>query len=278
MGADIKALRTSIRSVDNMLHLTSAMGLVASSKIRRANDAMLKGREYAEAVKAMTDRLTASPECEKSPFMRKRHAGSIRLIVIAGDRGLCGGYNANVFRLTKETITEAEANGEVEIFPIGKRAFDRYHQGETEEAVRCEGYDAPQGRALSEKLCRDFAAGEYDRLGIISSRYLSMMTQEAAIQWVLPLERNPDIKESGMLFEPSETAVLKAAVSEYVFGVLMAAVRESFACEVAARRMAMDSAGKNARQMLDDLHLTYNRARQSAITQEITEIVAGSGG
>ncbi|MBQ5545391.1 MAG: F0F1 ATP synthase subunit gamma, partial [Clostridia bacterium] len=119
MGADIKALRTSIRSVDNMLHLTSAMGLVASSKIRRANDAMLKGREYAEAVKAMTDRLTASPECEKSPFMRKRHAGSIRLIVIAGDRGLCGGYNANVFRLTKETITEAEANGEVEIFPIG---------------------------------------------------------------------------------------------------------------------------------------------------------------
>ena len=278
MGADIKALRSSIRSVDNMLHLTSAMGLVASSKIRRANDAMLKGREYAEAVKVMTERLTACPECKNSPFMRKRHGGSTRLVIIAGDRGLCGGYNSNVFRLAAEVLAEAKNNGEAEIIPIGKRAFDRYHGEGRTEVVRCEGYTAAQGRELSEKLCRDFAAGEYDRLGIISSTYVSMMSQEAGIQWVLPLERNESARESGMLFEPSENEVLKAAVSEYVFGVLMAAVRESFACEVAARRMAMDSAGKNAQQMLDDLHLTYNRARQSAITQEITEIVAGSGG
>ncbi len=268
MGADIKALRSSIRSVDSMLHLTTAMGLVASSKIRRANEAMIKGREYAEAVRKMTAQLTACPECRKSPFMQKRDTERTRLIIIAGDRGLCGGYNSNVFRLAQEYAENAE------IIPIGKRACDRYHG----EFCQCEGYTCAQGRELSEKLCADFAKGEYDRLGIISSRYVSMMTQDAEIQWVLPLEKSPDAHESGILFEPDEIQVLKAAVSEYVFGVIMAAVRESFACEVAARRMAMDSAGKNARQMLDDLQLTYNRARQGAITQEITEIVAGSGG
>lgn len=280
MGADIKALRSSIRSVDNMLHLTSAMGLVASSKIRRANDAMNKGREYAEAVFQMTDRLASSPECRKSPFMRQRHGGSTKLIIIAGDRGLCGGYNANVFRLAAQVIAKAEVDGEVDIIPIGKRACDRFGG----ELTRCEGYSCADGRALSEKLCAHFAAGEFDRLGIISSRYVSMMTQEAQMQWILPLSPSEEKKktdgqpQADFIFEPSEEAVLKAAVSEYVFGVIMAAARESFACEVAARRMAMDSAGKNAQQMLDDLHLTYNRARQGAITQEITEIVAGSGG
>lgn len=274
MGADIKALRSSIRSVDSMLHLTTAMGLVASSKIRRANEAMANGREYAEAVQKMTAQLAACPECRKSPFMRQREGGSTRLIVIAGDRGLCGGYNSNVFRLAGELLAKAENAGEAEVIPIGKRACDRYHG----ELCQCEGYTCAQGRALSEKLCADFAKGEFDRLGIVSSRYVSMMTQEATVQWVLPLEKGQNAPESGILFEPNEVEVLSAAVSEYVFGVIMAAVRESFACEVAARRMAMDSAGKNAQQMLDDLHLTYNRARQGAITQEITEIVAGSGG
>lgn len=268
MGADIKALRSSIRSVDSMLHLTTAMGLVASSKIRRANEAMTKGREYVEAVKKMTAQLTACPECARSPFMQNRGEERTRLIIIAGDRGLCGGYNSNVFRLSDEYTDGAE------ITAIGKRACDRYHS----EPCQCEGYSCEQGRRLSEKLCADFAKGEYDRLGIVSSRYISMMTQEAEIQWVLPLKRETETEQSGILFEPDEVSVLNAAVSEYVFGVIMAAVRESFACEVAARRMAMDSAGKNAQQMLDELHLTYNRARQGAITQEITEIVAGSGG
>ena len=120
MGADIKSLRTRIRSVDSTLHLTKAMGLVASSKIRRANRDMNRTREYASAMQDVVDVLCAAPECERSPFMRPAGEGT-RLIVIAGDRGLAGGYNANVFRLAA-TLPEAEVTA------IGKRACDRYGQ------------------------------------------------------------------------------------------------------------------------------------------------------
>lgn len=267
MGADIKSLRSRIRSVDSTLHLTSAMGLVASSKIRRANESMIKSRDYSSAVKKMIDDLTACPECQKSPFMKEHEQKRIKLVVIAGDRGLCGGYNANVFRIMREYP-------DAEVIAIGKRAFERFGG----ELVSSESYTCEQGYELSKTLCREFADEKFDKLGIVSSKYISVMAQEAQLTWLLPLHREENAKQSGILFEPNEMQVLNAAVVEYVFGMLMSAVRESFACEVAARRMAMDSAGKNAQQMLDDLQLEYNRARQGAITQEITEIVAGSGG
>ncbi len=267
MGADIKSLRIRIRSVDSTLHLTSAMGLVASSKIRKAMLAMQDGRAYAEAVATIANNLTISPECAKSPYMKQNNTGKTKIIVIAGDRGMCGGYNANVFRLAREFAN-------AEFIPIGKRACDRFGEG----YISSEKFSRADGFKLSETLCAEFARGGFDRLGIISTKYVSMMTQTAGIQWILPLAKNENAKRTGILFEPDEMTVLESIVSEYVSGLIMAAVRESFACEVSARRMAMDSAGKNARKMIYDLTLDYNRARQSTITQEITEIVAGSGG
>ena len=266
MGADTKSLRTRIRSVDSTLHLTKAMGLVASSKIRKANDRMLRGREYAAAVSGVVEDLSASPECQRSPYMRQTTGERVRLIVIAGDRGLCGGYNANIFRLMREYP-------DAEVIPIGKRAWERYGG----DFYPSETYSSAEGSVLAERLCREFTAGEFDRLGIVSSRYLSVLSQQATVTWVLPLEKKSEGTRQGTLFEPDEAEILNAAVPEYVSGVLMACVRESFACEVAARRTAMDSAGKNAEEMIGQLQLEYNRARQSAITQEITEIVAGAG-
>ncbi|MBE6768872.1 MAG: F0F1 ATP synthase subunit gamma [Ruminococcaceae bacterium] len=266
MGADIKTLRTRIKSVDSTLHLTKAMGLVASSKMRRANEGMNKGRQYAEAVQQAVSLLTACAECQRSPYMQVREEGRTRLIVIAGDRGLAGGYNANVFRLVRDLPPAA-------VLPIGKRACERY--GGLPNSS--EDFSYAEARGMADALCADFAAGEFDRLGIVSTRYVSIMVQEAQVQWVLPLSPTENTDDVGVVFEPNETQLLEAAVPEYVAGLLMAAVRESFASEVAARRTAMDSAGKNAQQMIDDLQLQYNRARQGAITQEITEIVAGSG-
>ncbi|MBE5798164.1 MAG: ATP synthase F1 subunit gamma [Clostridiales bacterium] len=266
MGANTKALKNRIRSVDSTLHTTSAMGLVASSKMRRSNERMAGGRQYAAAFADVVDVLAASPECAGSPYMRKTDGKSTRLIVIAGDRGLAGGYNANVFRLTESMEREA-------VYPIGKRACDRYHG----EFASSEYYTGAQATALARKLCAEFVAGEYDRLGIVYTRYVSMLTQEADVKWVLPLTRPETEGTLSVLFEPDEETILNATVPDYIAGLLMALIRESFASEVAARRMAMDSAGKNARAMIDDLQLQYNRARQGAITQEITEIVAGSG-
>ena len=266
MGANTKALKSRIRSVDSTMPLTRAMGLVASSKMRRANERMNNGKQYAAAFGSVVDVLTASPECARSPYMQPTEGKKVRLIVIAGDRGMAGGYNANVFRLTDSMEKEM-------IIPIGKRACDRYRG----QFYSSETYTGTQATELARRLCRESVAGEYDRMGIVSTRYVSMMTQEAEITWVLPLERKENVGGLGVVFEPDEETILNTVVPDYVAGILMRCIRESFACEVAARRMAMDSAGKNAQTMIDDLQLQYNRARQGAITQEITEIVAGSG-
>jgi F-type H+-transporting ATPase subunit gamma len=167
MGANTKALRVRLKSVDSTLHLTKAMGLVASSKIRRANEAMLKGREYERSFGDIIDMLTASPECAKSPYMRVGE-GRTKLIVIAGDRGLAGGYNANIFRFVRELSAD-------EIIPIGKRACDRFGKG----FASAEKFSVSDAVELSARLCREFANGEFDRLGIIYTKYLSVMTQEA---------------------------------------------------------------------------------------------------
>ena len=266
MGANTKALKNRIRSVDSTLHLTRAMGLVAASKIRRANETMIGGREYASAFGSVIDLLTACPECAHSPYMKAAEGERTCLIVIAGDRGLAGGYNANVFR----TVADMKAD---KIVPIGKRACDRYKG----EFLSSEDFNGVQATAMARRLCSEYLAGEFDRLGIVSTKYVSMMTQEPMVTWVLPLEKADQAQSVAAVFEPDEESILNTAVPDYVAGILMRCVRESFASEVAARRMAMDSAGKNAQTMIDELQLQYNRARQGAITQEITEIVAGAG-
>ena len=266
MGADIKQLRTRIKSVDSTLHLTKAMGLVASSKIRRAADSMNKGKEYAGALEETISALTAYDECKKTPYMAKREGNRLCLIVIAGDRGLAGGYNANIFRLLKEYP-------EATVIPIGKRACERFG-GSLQYA---ESFSYASAMALARDICRDFAEEKFDRFGIVCTRYHSMMSQEAYVKWILPLSADTKGQTGNAIFEPDELTVLNAVIPDYVAGMIISCVKESFASEVASRRVAMDSAGKNAQEMIDRLGLEYNRARQGAITQEITEIVAGSG-
>ena len=264
MGANMKALRSRIKSVESTQHLVKAMGLVASSKIRRASDAMSHSRQYKEAVQDITGLLADSPECRRSAYMRQtKQDDTVKLVVIAG--------NSNVFRLADSLPASS-------IIPIGRRAADRYGS-RSSLSFSAEHMTRQECAVLAEQLCKGFIQGEYGKLGIVYTKYVSMLTQEANILWVLPLTPNesPNKEQTAVLFEPDAASVLDTAVYEYVCGMLYAAVRESFACEVAARRNAMDAASKNAKKMTDDLTLQYNRARQSTITQEITEIVAGSG-
>lgn len=265
MGADIKQLRTRIKSVDSTLHLTRAMGLVASSKIRRATDSMNKGKQYASALEETVGQLACSRECRKSPYMKPVSGTRFRLVVVAGDRGLAGGYNANIFRLLREYP-------DTEVIPIGKRACDRFGH----EPLLAEGFSHDDAKRIADDACRDLIAGKIDRFGIVCTEYHSLMSQEARIKWLLPLEPTQGTASQSAVFEPDEITVLNQVIPAYVAGMITALVKESFACEVAARRVAMDSAGKNAQEMIDRLSLQYNRARQGAITQEITEIVAGS--
>ena len=296
MAKDIKSLRTRIKSFDSTLHLTGAMGLVASSKIKRACDAMYASREYSKGLSEIIASFAACPECRKSQYfgLEKKTAeneeeetestdnkefAKTRLIVIAGDRGLCGGYNANVFR----TVRTMDA---YEIKPIGKRSYDKYHDDDLEaadEEAEETGYLSSERYTYEEALeearicCNDFLEGKIDRVLVVYNRYISIMSQEPEVYQLLPLERPSVMKDIGSVCEPAPDAILEDLFPEYFAGKLYALVKESFACEVAARRMAMDSAKKNAQQMIDNLQLEYNRARQSTITQEITEIVSGAG-
>ena len=296
MAKDIKSLRTRIKSFDSTLHLTGAMGLVASSKIKRACDAMYASREFSDGISEITMALASSPECRKSPYFGlakkdaentdeeteqtiKNEPEKTRVIVIAGDRGLCGGYNANVFR----TIRTMDA---YEIKPIGKRSYDKYHQADPDSETEDnddEGYLSSEHYSYEEALeeaktcCEDFLEGRIDKVLVVYNKYISIMSQEPRVFQLLPLVKDPDAKELGGITEPSPDVMLNELVPEYFACKLYYLVKESFACEVAARRMAMDSAKKNAQQMIDDLKLEYNRARQSTITQEITEIVSGAG-
>ena len=264
MAYDIKALKTRIKSVDSTFHLTKAMGLVASSKVRRATEAMVGARAFSKSLAECMQSLSGSRSCRNSPYMRVG-GDRIRIIVIAGDRGLAGGYNNNIFR-TAAQFPDAE------FIPIGKRACDKFGDGFSS----CEKFSSSDADDLAERMLADFANEEYDRLGILTTEYISMMKQEPLVKWILPVEPYEETS-SGTIFEPNEETVFPTAVKLFVSGVIMSSVRESFASEVAARRVAMDAAGKNAKRMIDDLTIQYNRARQGAITQEITEIVAGAG-
>lgn len=266
MAADMKHLRTRIKSIDSTQHLTHAMGLVASSKIRRANQQMEKAKEYALALSQTVARLSADPGCSRSAYLRRPQGERTLLVVIAGDRGMAGGYNANVLRLAK-------CYPQAQVIPLGKRAGERYGQA----PISSEHFSYSQAKELAHRLCREFTQGQVDRIGIVSTKYISMMQQEPQLSWLFPLPQPEKAAPGATEFEPDELTVLEHLMPEYLCAQLIKHLRESFACEVAARRVAMDNAGKNANEMLYRLGLEYNRARQSAITQEITEIVAGSG-
>ncbi len=265
MSQNIKALRTRIKSVNSTLHLTKAMGLVASSKIKKATDAMQKGRAYKRSLLQAVSLLTASSECRKSPYMQKRDTDRLRIIVVAGDRGMAGGYNANIFRFMRDYP-------DAEIIALGKRACDRYHC----QYKSSEHFTAEDAMEIATAQCKDYLEGKFDRLAIVSTKYASAMSQIPEYTELLPI-KSSERASVATIFEPDELTILNFIVPEYVAGMISVSVKESFACEVTARRAAMDSAGKNATEMINDLQLSYNRARQGAITQEITEIVAGSG-
>jgi F-type H+-transporting ATPase subunit gamma len=266
MATDTKALRTRIGSVDSTLHLTKAMGLVASSKVRPAMLSMQRSGQYVQALEKAVALLATDPLCRRCSYWQEQEGPTI-MILIAGDRGMAGGFNNLLFK-------EAANHPDVQWIPIGKKASDRYHT----EPISSERYSYEQAKELAIKLCDEYQKGEIGKVEILSTGYISMLSREVKVTKLLPFPAiDSSEKVGGLLFEPSATEILSSLTVDFVAAKIYATVRESFAAEVTARRAAMDSAGKNAQEMIDSLQLAYNRARQAAITQEITEIVAGSG-
>ena len=274
-----KEIKTRIRSMESTRQITKAMEMVAASKLRRAQAQVLASRPYFQIFSSTINSILENNRDFSSPFLKVRPVNKVMYIVIAGDRGLAGGYNSNILKLV-HTCTEGK---ETTVLPIGKKAVDYYRSHGV--AVLTENYaeaaDVSIGDCFSiaKQLSREFLAGNYDEIHVAYTNFVSVLTQTPATKQLLPLvPQELEAKESTHLisYEPDSEEVFAAIVPEYLGGILYGALCESRAAEQAARRSAMDSATQNAEDMIADLSLKFNRARQAAITQEITEIVAGS--
>ena len=275
MGANIKQIKNRIKSVDSTLHITKAMQLVASSKIRRAQENREGACAYAAAMTEAVGRMI-SRETADSVYVSPPKTGVTCYLLIAGDRGLAGGDNSNVFRLCDGEL----AKGPHFLVPIGRRAADYAARKQvprlTETPYSSERFSEKEARALADLLLEGYRAHRFDSVVILGTRCRSVLLQEPRTVALLPLLR-PE-KTVDVLYEPDAETVMRFAVPDLLTARMIAEVRESFLSELFARRSAMDSASQNAEDMIDKLHLQYNRARRSSITQEITEIVAGAEG
>ena len=274
-GASMKDIKLRIRSVESTKQITSAMQLVAGSKLRRARQRMEDTRPYMTSIRQIVGDIAAHRDVE-SPFFNEPADGRTCVVVIAGDRGLAGHYNAAVFKIADELI-----NGESVVLPIGKKAVDRYtHRGApilSGDYIKAEYVTAGDCRAMADLLIEGYLEGRFSRVTLVDTTFVSAMTQNAQATELLPIKRpEQPSSHSQMIMEPNPEQLLDAIIPDYLTGCLYGAVCDAVACEMASRRNAMDSATKNADQMIADLSLHYNRARQSSITQEITEIVAGA--
>ena len=278
-GVSTKEIKNRIRSMESTKQITKAMEMVAASKLRHAQARVLNSRPYFEILHSTINDIVATNQDFSSPYLVKRPVKKIAYIVIAGDRGLAGGYNSNILKLV-QSETQSE---NITVLPIGKKAVDyfRNHGVELLTDSYAEAADVSIGDCFSvaKQLSKAFLKGEFDEIRVAYTNFVSILSQTPTTMRLLPLLRDEgsgEKKESDILYEPGSVEVFDAIVPEYLGGVLYGALCESRAAEQAARRTAMDSATQNAEEMIADLSLKFNQARQAAITQEITEIVAGS--
>ena len=276
-GASINDIKARIKSVGSTMQITRAMELVATSKLRRAKEKAENTRPFLKQLKVCLDGIVSSDAIDGSVYTAKRE-GKTLYVVVGGDRGLAGGYNSNVFKLT-EALAK---NEEHEVLPIGKKANDYYAHRNADVLSSKHLYvsEISVGNALeiADLVCAEFLEGKYDSIVLVYTKFVSMISQLPVYEQLLPLDRTTDKKENKAdpIYAGEPEEILDKIVPQYVGGVIYSAVCEALAAESAARRTAMNAANKNASEIIDTLVLKYNRARQAVITQEITEIVSGS--
>ncbi|MBR4069505.1 MAG: ATP synthase F1 subunit gamma [Clostridia bacterium] len=278
-GASMKDIKLRIRSVESTMQITKAMQLVATSKLRRAKERMESSKPFGVLARQAISAAVARCEDAHIPYLTPRESKRRCYVIIAGERGLAGGYNSNVFK-----AVAAHSEGvEYCVLPIGRKAIDKYqHMGVQlldDTQYRVEGANVGACFRMANLLVEGYDQQQFDEVWLVYTNFHTMMDQQVDVQQLLPViraELPEDATPVSTVYEEEPAETLRKVVPDYLAGRLYSAVCDSFASEVAMRRNAMDSATKNADAMISELRLRYNRARQGAITQEITEIVAGA--
>ncbi len=281
-SGNMKDIKRRIKSVESTMQITKAMELVASSKLRKAKEKADKARPYFDALYETMCEIQAENPSFLSPFTRKAGEGKSLLVVIAGDRGLAGGFNSNIFKLAQARIDELGGKDKTDIIAIGKKAVEYFGKREFNMLGSypdfSENIRIHQANDIAGEIVDKYVKGIYERVELFYTEYVSSITQQAVTKKMLPVELDGQKKVSKALpiYEPSAGQVFNHIVPRYVTGMIFGACVESFASEQASRRNAMENASDNASEMISSLSLMYNRARQASITQEITEIVSGA--
>lgn len=279
-----KEIRSKIKSIKNTQKITKAMEMVAASKMRKAQERMRASRPYAEKMRNVICHLAHAHSEIKHPFMIEREIKRVGYIVITSDRGLCGGLNVNLFKQTINDMKTHHDNGvEIDVVAIGRKAGDYFKRQNANIVAQASHLgDSPHINSLigSVKVMLDaFSDGKIDALYLVSNEFVNTMTQKPEVQQVLPTS-GPTDKELkhhwDYIYEPDSKEVLDGLLMRYVESQVYQGVVENIACEMSARMIAMKSATDNAGDIISNLETIYNKARQAAITQEISEIVAGA--
>ena len=278
-GVSTKEIKNRIRSMEATRQITKAMEMVAASKLRRAQQQVLSARPYFETLYATIHDIVDHNSDFSSVYLTEPTGNKVLHVVIAGDRGLAGGYNSNVLKQVMSQLGQKD----ICVLPIGKKAMEFFTARKlpmlTDACSDAASMTMGDCFTLAKLLCNRFRSGQYDEIYITYTNFVSVLSQVPSTLPLLPLLRQDSERHAGnsdIVYEPDSEQVFEAIIPEYVGGIIYGALCESRASEHAARRTAMDAATQNADEMIDQLSLEFNRARQAAITQEITEIIAGS--
>ena len=283
MAGNMKAVKLRIKSVQSTMQITKAMELVASSKLRKAKERAEVCRPYFETMHQTLVDIAQGNTDFSSVYARESGNEKCCYVLIAGDRGLAGGYSTNLFKC----LEAASVNQDFLVLPIGKKAVEYSKRNGfacvTESFGEIADVSVADCFEMANLLCGEFKKGEFGHIDLCYTKFVSMLSQQPSAIPVLPLKDLTDKQDTKsirnlILYEPDASEVFDAIVPEYLAGLIYGAVCESVASELAARRTAMEAATNNAEEMIEKLNLHYNRARQASITQEITEIVGGADG
>ena len=282
MGVGMKDIKRRIKSVSNTKQITKAMELVSSAKLRRAKEAVVQSRPYFETLYDTIKEIAVGTKGIKNVYLEQRDVKNRCYIVLAGDRGLCGGYNSNAL---KAAVAHMDGKKE-KIVSVGRKSGDFFNKRGYDVVERYTGIsEKPEyshGQDIAAKVMELYSKGEVDEVYLVYTYFASALVQEPRAVKLLPLsfeaeETTEEKKGKGVMnYEPSEEEVLNYLVPKFISGIVYGGLVESAASEQGARRMAMESATGNAEEMIGKLDLLYNRARQASITQELSEIVAGA--
>ena len=287
--ANLKEIRTRITSVNSTKQITSAMKMVSAAKLKRATDRIIQMRPYALKLSEVLQNLSGTMTEMENKFVEKREVQHVLLVPITSNRGLCGGFNANVTKLTTRLTKETYANAEVTVLPIGKKVSDLYKKSDrlysgdlfndpSKNGEIFNDLSFEKASIISDQIMSAFWDGHYDKVVLVYNQFKNAATQFVQAEQMLPVEA-PEAEENSnteYIFQPGKEELLETLIPSAIKTQFYKALLDSNASEHGARMTAMHKATDNAGDLLDDLKLTYNKARQAAITTEILEIVGGA--